>query len=206
MDGKALTATELARVSAVNPSTASEHLAILVQSGMVAVRASGRHRYYILSGGQAAAALEALALICPPTATKSLRQSQEAETMRFARTCYDHLAGILGVALLESMSRQAWIQSVGHTYRLTPTGARALRRFGIDIAEVARQRRKFAYACLDWTQRKPHLGGALGAAVTKEILDRGWLRRLLRGRGLRLTPDGEVELRHTFHLRLPPDA
>lgn len=197
-----MSAGELARTARVSPSTASEHLAKLVDGGLLAVTVAGRHRHYRIASADVAAALETLARICPQNPVRSLRASGNAEALRFARTCYDHLAGVLGVAVLDALLRRRWLAPSDGGYGLTPAGELALRAAGVDVAGAGTRRRAFARPCLDWTQRRPHLAGALGAAVTTTILDHGWLRRG-KGRGLRLTGEGRLALRDV--LGLPPD-
>ena len=180
--------------SGVQPSTASEHLSALVEGGLANVVAQGRHRYFALAGPAVARALEGLARICPPTPVRSLRASTEARSLRFARTCYDHLAGRLGVATLDAYLDLDWLTPQSGGYLVSRAGECELTGLGIDLAALRRQRRSFARPCLDWTERRPHLAGALGAALTTSYLDRGWLAPQSRRRGLRLTAAGEVGL------------
>jgi DNA-binding transcriptional ArsR family regulator len=199
MDGRALPAGELARQAGVRASTASEHLGRLVGAGLVTVTAEGRHRYFRISTPEVAVALEAFARICPPTPVRSLRTSAQAEALRHARTCYDHLAGRLGVAVMDAMRRRRWLATADGGYRLTRTGELALVAAGVDVVAAAGGRRAFARPCIDWTERRPHLAGALGAAVTTTMLDRKWIRRR-DGRGVAPTDAGRVALRDVFGL------
>src|SRR5215469_18474651 len=185
LDDRPLAAGELARLAGVSPATASAHLARLLHGGLVTVISQGRHRYYRLAGPEVAAAMEALAHLSPVIPVRSLRQSQDAAALAEARTCYDHLAGRAGVALLDALlardllvrlpdgepangSRSAR-NAVQQEHRLTDRfevtadGLATLSAFGLNIAVLQRTRRRFAGACLDWTERKPHLNGALGA-------------------------------------------
>jgi DNA-binding transcriptional ArsR family regulator len=195
--GRPLSAGELARLAGVRPSTISEHLASLVDGGLLTVVSAGRHRYYTLSGPEVAHALEALAQICPSTQVKSLRESVGARSLRVARTCYDHVAGALGVAMLDAMVRKQWLDE---DCRLAPGGARGLDEFGVDVSACQAARRQFARPCLDWTQRRMHLAGALGAALNERLNERGWVRPVRPGRGLRITDDGAIGLRDWFDL------
>jgi DNA-binding transcriptional ArsR family regulator len=199
MDGRALPAGELARQAGVRASTASEHLGRLVGAGLVTVTAEGRHRYFRISTPEVAVALEAFARICPPTPVRSLRTSVQAEALRHARTCYDHLAGRLGVAMMDAMRRRRWLAAADDGYRLTRTGELALVAAGVDVVAAAGRRRAFARPCIDWTERRPHLAGALGAALTTTMLDRKWIRRR-DGRGVAPTDAGRVALRDVFGL------
>jgi DNA-binding transcriptional ArsR family regulator len=204
LSGHALPAGELARHAGVTPQTASAHLRRLLQGGLLAVEAQGRHRYYRLAGPAVAEAVEALALIAPPLPVRSLRQSQRAEALRFARTCYDHLAGVVGVAVADALLRAGALRpAAGRDYQVTPQGERLLGGLGVDVAELRRRRRAFARGCLDWTERTPHLSGALGAALLERLLGLGWLARGRVPRGLVLTDAGRDGLAEAFACHVP---
>ena len=213
-----LAAGELARMAGVSAATASFHLAKLLDGGMIAVARQGRHRYYRLAGHQVAAAIEALGLISPALPVRSLRQSREAAALAQARTCYDHLAGRAGVELLDAMLRRrflnqepsgrtGWADTPAARFEVTGAGAKALRSFGVDAGEVRRSRRHFAGACIDWTQRRGHLNGALAAAITSRLFELGWIERgqgkTARRRSVRITPVGLEGLASTFGVDLP---
>ena len=207
LGGSALAAGELSQLAGISPATASAHLARLLGGGLVTVTRQGRHRYYRLAGHEVAAAIEAIAQISPASPVRSLRQSQDAAALAQARTCYDHLAGRAGVALFDALIR-AGILTGGGTgqaaaYEVTADGAGTLAEFGVDVAEVRRSRRGFAGACLDWTQRRPHLNGALGAAVTGRLLELGWIERGPSRRAVRVTEPGRAGLAATFGWSLP---
>lgn len=187
MDGSSRPASELAAAAGVRPSTASEHLAVLVGSGLLEVAAHGRHRYYRIADDGVADALERLGRLCPVTPVRSYRQSREAAALEHARLCYDHLAGRLGVAVAESMTDRGWLDL--RTPTLTDAGHAALSERGLDVAGLT-GRRPLVRSCLDWTQRRPHLAGALGAAVATRALEAGWVTRRPGSRALRLTPAG----------------
>jgi len=192
IDGRARTSTELAIVADVTPSTASVHLQRLKARQLVKVVAQGKHRYYTLDRPEVAAVLEALNVVAgghPFRSTAPL-------ALRAARTCYDHIAGTLGVALYESFRTQGWISQAGRSdaYDLTGAGSARFEALGIDIAGARAARRRFAYACLDWSERRPHLGGALAAAVLRMMLRRGWIDQDLDSRILRVTAAGRREL------------
>jgi DNA-binding transcriptional ArsR family regulator len=211
-----LAAGELARLAGVSAATASFHLAKLLDGGMIAVARQGRHRYYRLAGHEVAAALEALGLISPTLPVRTLRQSREAAALAEARTCYDHLAGRAGVELLDGMLRRGLLQeqSSGRTdrsdtsalrFEVTGAGARTLGSFGLNVGEIRRSRRRFAGSCIDWTQRRGHLNGALAAAVTTRLFGLGWIERGSVGqrrRSVRVTPAGTEGLARTFGLDL----
>ena len=200
LDGRSLSAHELAAVGTVRAPAASEHLAALVNGQLIRVRPQGRHRFYELANKQVATALEAFAQICPTTPVWSLRQASQADALRSARTCYDHLAGRLGVALLDAFLERRWLVRGMPGYSVTASGRRALHTAGVDVNALKSQRRVFARSCLDWTERRPHLGGALGAAITTALLDRDWIRRRSHGRGVLITPAGRIGLSQAFRL------
>jgi DNA-binding transcriptional ArsR family regulator len=207
LGGTALAAGELSQVAGVSPATASAHLARLLDGGLVTVTRQGRHRYYRLAGHEVAAVIEAIAQISPVSPVRSLRQSRDAAALAQARTCYDHLAGRAGVALFDALLRQRVLSGGGTgqdaAYEVTPDGAGTLGEFGVNVAEVRRSRRRFAGACLDWTQRRPHLNGALGAAVTARLLQLGWIQRGPGRRAVRVTEAGQAGLAATFGWSAP---
>lgn len=192
MSGRALAAGELARIAGVAPSTASEHLARLRDGGLVEVVSEGRHRYHRIAGADVGAALEALSRVAPPRPVVSLRQSGHARALGHARTCYDHLAGVCGVALHDALLVQEWLSP---SYDVTPSGHAGLAAWGVDVEAARARRRTFARPCLDWTERRPHLAGALGAAIADALVARGWfVRRARDSRALRLTELGRTGL------------
>jgi DNA-binding transcriptional ArsR family regulator len=200
LEGQALPAGELAALAGVGAPTISEHLGELVSGGLVTVTSAGRHRYYQLAGPEIAEALEALARICPAAPVRSLRQSAAASSLRVARLCYDHLAGAIGVALLDSMLDGGWLVTTaqlpqGHDLEVTHLGQDKFAAIGVNIAACRRARRVFAQTCLDWTQRRMHLAGAMGAGLATALIDREWLRRAGSGRGLTVTEAGTRCLR-----------
>ena len=254
LDDRPLAAGELARLAGVSPATASAHLARLLNGGLVTMIKQGRHRYYHLAGPEVAAAMEALAHLgnATPVQVRSLRESRDAAALAEARTCYDHLAGRAGVALLEALlaggiltpapdggqlaargpngtahpengAPAAGVPADGgspdgatarragrharaapqapvrpEAFEVTADGMATLTSFGLNIGALERTRRRFAGACLDWTERKPHLNGALGAAMTARLLGLGWIERGSRRRAVRVTPAGREGLAATF--------
>ena len=202
-DGLARTSTELASIADVTPSTASVHLQKLKDRELVKVVAQGKHRYYTLAGPQVAAALEALSVIAggprPFVPNTPIR-------LRAARTCYDHIAGTLGVGLHDRLVSLRWVTAgapADTAYDVTSAGTKALAAIGIDVEALHRERRRFAFACVDWSERRPHLGGALGAALLDVALRRRWVARDLDSRTLSVTPAGSREFASRFSLRLP---
>ena len=199
MDGSERPAGELARVAGVSAATASGHLRRLAAGGLVAVRSCGRHRYFRLGGPLVAAAVEALGLIAPQVEVRSLRQSITAAALAEARSCYDHLAGRAGIALRETLLSCGALSAEGaRDFRLTDRGLRFLEDFGLDPEPILRTRRMLARDCLDWTERKPHLAGALPSALLARFLEVGWLERHRNDRGLTVTDFGVAQLSKQF--------
>jgi DNA-binding transcriptional ArsR family regulator len=199
LPGRALAAGELARMAGVGAATASFHLAKLLEGGLVAVAKQGRHRYYQLAGHEVAAALEAIALISPGLPVRSLHQSREALALAQARTCYDHLAGRAGVELLDGLLREELLVESGPgTFDVTGAGDAKLKSFCVDVGDIRGVRREFAGSCMDWTQRRRHLNGALGAAITARLFAVGWIERGSRRRSVRVTEAGVTGLAETF--------
>jgi DNA-binding transcriptional ArsR family regulator len=201
VDGRARTSTELAMLADVTPSTASVHLHRLQAQRLVKVFAQGKHRYYSLEGANVAAALEALSVLAG--GSRNVFVPNTPNRLRAARTCYDHIAGSLGVALHDRFKILGWLSaSAGddNAYDLTPRGAKSLEALGIDIEATRTLRRRFAYACVDWSERRPHVGGAVGAALLNVALKRSWLVQDLDSRALTITKLGRRELLTRFGL------
>jgi DNA-binding transcriptional ArsR family regulator len=205
LDGRPLSAGELARAAGVSAATASSHLGKLLDGDLVSVVQQGRHRYYRLKGAEVATVIEALSLISPLVQVRSLRQSRQARALGEARTCYDHLAGRAGVALLDAMIGRGLIESRGEdedpgrsAYEVTDKGEERLAGLGVDLGGARAARRRFAGHCLDWTERRPHLNGALGAAVTARLIELGWFERGTSRRSLVLTEAGQAGLADVF--------
>jgi DNA-binding transcriptional ArsR family regulator len=194
LDGVPRSAGALAREAGVAPSTASHHLGRLLDAGLVTVAPDGRRRAFRLARPEVARALEALALVSPPRPARTLRRATRAEAERAARTCYDHLAGALGVAVCDALLAAGAISPDGErAYALGPTAADVFAAIG--VTPPARTRRAYAIRCLDWSERRPHLAGALGAAVAEAMLGRGWVARVKGSRALLVTDAGRAGLR-----------
>lgn len=203
LDSGELTAGDLARRGAVAPNAASAHLAKLVAGGLLAVRPSGRQRLFRLAGGPVARVLEALAAIAPPVRIVALSQSRISEELRAARTCYDHLAGRLGVAVTEGLARRGVLVADADGFALPRKGAAYLIALGVDVDAARASRRRFASGCLDWSERREHVAGALGAAICDAFLDRRFLERRRTNRSLRITPAGSAWLLKNLGAALP---
>lgn len=206
LGGKALTAGELARSASVTPQTASAHLSRLCAGGLLQMVAAGRHRYYQLAGPEIAQVLEALARIAPAPQVTSLRQSEAVRHVRFARMCYDHLAGTVGVAITERLLEQRLLTASDSGYALTSVGYTWMETQGLDPAQLKYGRRAQVRPCLDWSERRHHVAGAFGALLAEWMLSQGWFQRLPNSRALQLTSAGRVGLAHEWELTFPTDA
>ena len=222
-DNRALAASVLADEAGVVVSTTSSHLKKLVEGGFLNVEKHGRHRYYRLAGPHVGQLLEALARVAPPAPVKSLKDGTRAQAVRFARTCYDHLAGKLGTELMASMIERGWLDGgdgifdparAEHDrlsapgwdvdYRLTEQGIYALADFGVRIDELPARRRLVRY-CIDWSEQRHHLAGALGAALADRAFELGWVKRAKSTRAVHLTDEGAAGLRDVFGVELLDD-
>jgi DNA-binding transcriptional ArsR family regulator len=200
MDGRALTASELASVAGITPQTASGHLARLTVAGLVAVQKQGRHRYHRLATQAVARMLESIMQVAADTvpARKAFVGPRDA-AMRAGRTCYDHLAGTLGVALTDAMVARGQIELTADAGIVTDHGVALLQRLGIDLdAHRKRKRRLLCRPCLDWSERRPHLAGAVGAALCTHCFDAGWIRRVDGSRAVTITGKGARNFREIF--------
>lgn len=196
MDGHARTSTELAIVGDISPSTASVHLSRLKKEHLIKVLVQGKHRYYSLESTGVADLLESLSVLAGGPRRKFVPNTPEG--LRAARTCYDHMAGALGVALHDRLQALRWLSS---DYDLTAQGTKALESLSIDITATRALRRRFACACLDWSERRSHLGGALGAALLKHALKRKWVLQDMDSRALSITSFGRREMQSHLGLR-----
>lgn len=187
MDGRALTATELAGRGGITRQTASSHLAKLVEGEVLVVEAQGRHRYFRLAGPHVASLLEAL-MVFSSDAVPPLRTGPRDPALRKARICYDHLAGEMGVRLFEQMQADQWL---AEDLTVTPHGRDKLAKVGLHIEDLPPSNRPLCRACLDWSQRRQHLAGRLGKAILDQLLAQSWARRLPVSRIIRFSPDGE---------------
>lgn len=200
LDGRAYTATELAVTVDTTPQNLSMHLSKLIKADLLSVEIQGRHRYYAFARPEVAYAVESLAGLLPSRPKEAA--VKEDPPIRVCRTCYDHLAGKIGVQLTESLLRQGLLERDDKEFVVTEKGDRWFRQLGIDCDVLRAQRRSFARACLDWTERRPHLAGSLGAAVCQKLFDEGWLRRLPNTRAVLVTPKGRKALNEKIQLSI----
>lgn len=201
LDGRSRAAGELAARVAVSAQAASNHLARLRLGGLLVREVRGRQRIYRLHSAEVARALEALAALRPAAGVRTA-SPRVPEDLRFARSCYDHLAGSLGVAVTDALQGAGLLLARGQSYRTTARGEAWLADLGVDATGLERGRRPFARGCLDWSERRPHLGGALGAALLSRWLEVGWLVRLPSSRAVRLTLKGRRALEAQLSLRI----
>src|SRR6266849_7838012 len=201
-DGRAQTASELAFAARVSPQTTSGHLAKLTEARLLSVKKQGRHRYYRLASpliGRMLEAVMAVAAVAPP---RHRSPSKIDDALRTARTCYDHLAGRLGVAVADALVSKHCIVLGEDGGEVTDEGRRLLGGFGIDFIVAERQRRTFCRPCLDWSERRPHLAGAIGAALATRCLDLGWISRQRDSRAVVITPRGRGGFAELFGFSL----
>jgi len=201
MDGRALTVSELANAAGITLQTASGHLSRMQAANLLTAEKQGRHRYYRLSGGDVAQVLEGLMGLAERTGAVRVRTGPNDPALRQARVCYDHLAGERGVELLGALADNRYVADRDNPL-LTDEGRAFFADFGIDTHSLTRGRRPLCRACLDWSERRHHLGGALGAAILDSLLERGWVRRD-NGRALAFSADGLAHFRAAFNIPQP---
>jgi len=202
LDSRELPASELAYRAGTSPQSASAHLGKLVAGGLLVATSVGRQRLFRLASPDVAHAIEALATIARPTPIVALSQTTTMQRLREARSCYDHLAGRLGVAVTDHFVEQGTITLSGRAFAVTSRGDRFFRTLGIDVDRAREHRRSFARACIDWSEHRPHLAGSLGASVLERFLSDGWVARNAQDRALRITPEGRAEFERRFRIRL----
>ncbi|MHB8542135.1 MAG: ArsR/SmtB family transcription factor [Candidatus Acidiferrales bacterium] len=199
LSGRALPAGELARLAGVSAQSASAHLSKLVLGGLLVVQSRGRYRYYKIADSRVAHAVEALGSISTRPRHANAPQSRDAMALRDARSCYDHFAGRIAVEVTEKLETLKVIRRAGNrNYELGPEGPEWFANLGVDVELVRRSRREFALQCLDWTERRSHLAGSLGAALFLRLLDLGWIARRRETRAMRVTHRGANEFRAQF--------
>jgi DNA-binding transcriptional ArsR family regulator len=199
----ALPASELAHKAYISPQTASSHLSKLVAGNLIAVERHGRHRYYRLANEQVGRFIETLATIATPPRVPSVDDlDEESKAIRYARTCYDHLAGKVAVQIAHSFEQQNLLTRSGKGYDVTPEGEQWLKRLRIDVAELQQSRRPFALQCLDWSERQYHIAGLLGAALLDRFFALNYIARTKRTRCIRVTLDGKKAFNRLLNLHL----
>lgn len=199
LDGKAFTATELAITANTSPQNMSMHLAKLLDAGLLCVEKQGRHKYYRFSNKETAYAIEAMASLIPP-ATSEKKKKDQNSPIKNCRTCYDHLAGKIGVALAESLLEQGIILDIDTKFEVSPKGEKWFSDFGIHLDDLKKQRRIFLKPCLDWSERKNHIAGSLGSSLLDKMIADDWLRKTENSRAVQITGKGEKELFRLFKI------
>jgi DNA-binding transcriptional ArsR family regulator len=197
-DGREVAAGELALVAGITAATASFHLAKLTSAGLIGLRRQGRNQLYRLASPELVQALEALAVLAPQSVPRTHRQARIGRAVRAGRTCYDHLAGRLGVSLAHALLDRGAIRLAGTAFEVTAAGEEQLHELGIDLTAARARRRAFAPACLDWSEREPHIAGALGAALLARLFEWGWIVRMPASRAIEVTLAGRRGLQRTF--------
>lgn len=196
LDGRALPAGELAYTAGISAQTASAHLSKLRSGGLISMEKEGRHHYFRLAGAHVAEAMEQLATIQPIEPVRRRPLSPKARKLRHARTCYNHLAGRLGVALARSLEERGYIAAApGKQYDVTTAGAEWFVSIGLDVSTIQPTRRGLARQCLDWTERRHHLAGPLGVRLMRTLCENDWLRRTKTPRAITLTSKGQREFK-----------
>jgi len=202
MDGRAHTASDLAHNAGITAQTASGHLARMVEADLLAARAQGRNRFYRLASPEVAHAIESLMALAGTRGTPASKAAawRRDPDLRFCRTCYDHLAGQVGIAVTDSLTQRGHLEPRGpRDWQLTSSGELFCDRLGVDLGTARNaSSRHFARQCLDWSERRPHIAGALGAAIADTFFKRGWVERLRRSRTVRLTDSGRRALGSHF--------
>jgi len=198
LDGRAMTATELAYAARVTPQTTSAHLAKLTEAGLITATPQGRHRYFKLASTKVAQMLESIVAVAGDNRPRFRPLSRQARELQAARVCYDHLAGQLGVRIADAMIARGYLVVEDDVARFTETGTRYLWDLGIDLRVAGKGRRQLCRACLDWTERRPHIGGAIGAALAERWLALGWITRAKDSRAVTVTPEGERGFRDSL--------
>jgi DNA-binding transcriptional ArsR family regulator len=196
--GGALPAADLAEAAHVSRPTASAHLAKLVAGGILTSERRGRHRYFTIASPRVAAAIEALASIAPAAKAHSFREVETGAALRVARTCYDHLAGRVGVTLCDALIRRRLIKLHDGGAEITSSGVRAFDAFGLDLEALRKRRRPLLLLCLDWSEERHHLAGAVGAALATRMFELGWIERVWRGRAVKVSARGQAGLAERF--------
>lgn len=194
LDGKAYTAGELAASANISPQSASNHLSKLIGAKLLAVEKQGRHKYYRFADEKVAQAIENMAALLPFEYNLAQTKEQKPDGIKLARTCYDHLAGKIGVEITNAMLKKGIIKKANKEYSVSDFGKKWFNEIGVDIEEARQMKRKFAFPCLDWSERKHHLAGALGAAFLTSIIEKDWIRKKKDSREVIITGRGEREL------------
>src|SRR5712692_2110744 len=198
LDGRALTASELAFAARITPQTASAHLAKLTEAGLLSVVRNGRHRHFRLASPTVVDMIDGIVAVALEKRPRYRPLSREARALSAARICYDHLAGRLSVDLTDSFVAREYVVLDDEVAEITRAGTRFFTEFGIELPTLRSTRHRFCRLCLDWTERRPHIAGAVGVAITKRCFDLGWIERIKRSHAVIVTPLGRRSFQKTF--------
>lgn len=200
LDGRAFTATELAVAANTSPQNISMHLGKLLDADLLCVEKQGRHKYYRFSNKEVAYALEGMANLIPNKKVSSDNKKENYPPIKFCRTCYDHLAGKIGVALTDSLLEQKIIVEKNNAFEISEEGEKWFSDFGINVEEAQKQKRIFLKPCLDWSERRNHISGSIGALLLNKMINEDWLRKTKNSRAIIVTAKGEKELLKYFKI------
>jgi len=206
LDARALTASELAYAARITPQTASTHLAKLAEAGLLTPLRHGRHRYFRLASPKIVEMLGGIVAVAMENRPRYRPLSPQARALSAARLCYAHLAGRLGVAITDSLATRDLILCCDDAAEITAAGLRFFDAFGIDRAAISPPRHRFCQICIDWTERRPHVAGAIGAALTRRYFDLGWIERTKDSRAIVVGPAGQNGFLGTFGVEVPAEA
>ncbi|OAZ39207.1 ArsR/SmtB family transcription factor [Paenibacillus polymyxa] len=202
LDGRFHTASELAHMAGIKPQTASFHMAKMTEAQVVTVEKQGRHRYYGIQDPEVAQVMESLLSIAPPVPIKSFKQASENEAIRLARTCYDHVAGHLGVQIMSFFIQKGILSEDQDGLHITQQGEIFFADFQIDLKNTRQKRRSFSHKCLDWSERRHHLAGALGSALLDRLFELHWVEHLPTTRAIRITAEGKRGFKEVFSIEI----
>ncbi|MFW9335763.1 ArsR/SmtB family transcription factor [Paenibacillus polymyxa] len=202
LDGRFHTASELAHMAGIKPQTASFHLAKMTEAQVITVEKQGRHRYYGIQDPEVAQVMESLLSIAPPVPIKSLKQASENEAIRLARTCYDHVAGHLGVQIMSFFMQKGILSEDQDGLHITQQGEIFFADFQINLKNTRQKRRSFSHKCLDWSERRHHLAGALGSALLDRLFELHWVEHLPTTRAIRITAEGKRGFKEVFSIEI----
>jgi DNA-binding transcriptional ArsR family regulator len=200
LDGRAFTATELSIAVNTSPQNMSMHLAKLLEANLLCVEKQGRHKYYRFSNKEVAYVVEAMANLIPMSETSSKKKEENHSPIKYCRTCYDHLAGKIGVALADSLLEQKVIIEKNNTFEISTEGEKWFSDFGINIEEAQKQKRIFLKPCLDWSERRNHIAGSIGTMLLNKMLEQDWIRKAKDSRAIIITGKGEKEMLKHFNV------
>lgn len=202
LEGKAFTATELAITINTSPQNISMHLSKLVQANLLVVESQGRHKYYRFARKEIAYAIEAMISLVPPIVNTKKTKSEKVSAIKYCRTCYDHLAGKVGVALTDSLLQQQLITDNETGFEISPEGEKWFNEFGIPLSVLKQQKRSFLRPCLDWSERRPHMAGSFATALLDKMVLEDWFRKINGSRALVVTAKGKTELQTHFKINI----